>query len=288
MGMGDWAQESEDPWGDHAAGGWEDDSNYPGRGHSWPGSLDEGVRLGYQIVEDHIRRGERASHHFAERAMGSMRSGDGLWELFLRLVQASGPIAAAGSQFLDALARLGRPPHHRFGSQHFEPRWADSHWSEHEAYGPDGSTEPDAPWNWPESAPGMSPHSDDLADTGEGEDEIRFRVRLDLGRPIVLELCLDTWAQSTEIQVQELVSSDPSLPPLQGIEFDTGEGWLDVHVGSLEAPPPGVYTGIVLESSSGEPCGELTARVGAPTPSPHPSDEAPVDEPMYPQDELET
>ena len=192
------------------------------------GAIDEtvahGVNLGYAVIEDQIRQGER----LAER----LRQGEGksgatpaveigvLIERALNVYKDMGALALAAAETLarnpviqSALARAWQGPA-----------------AAENAAGPGGASQ--------------------------------FGVELSSNRRVTVMLDIRPRSEKYTPLVHALHASDPASPPLTHVRFKVGPTFAPVlHVEIDDSQPAETYSGVVVDAATNEPCGTLSVRV---------------------------
>jgi hypothetical protein len=207
-------------------------AGFPGRAKSTPGgttaadggdsTVAHGVKLGYDIIDDQIRQGQR----WAER----LRHRDGIAsatppaEIGTLIERALNVYKDMGTLALDAIETLTRSSAIRSG---LSKAWR--------GIGTPAPT-PDSP-------------------TG-----CRFALKLTAGRPILVTS--DVRLRSTHALpiVHALHAANAALPPLTGARFEVDPSTTApiLHIEVADTQPAATYYGVVVDGATNEPCGTLS------------------------------
>jgi hypothetical protein len=227
-------------------------TNYLRDSHSWPnepqgagrqsdrrkesGSLEDvvtdGVKLGYKVIENYLRQGQRTAEWIRNTAQEQGSKGGNTEELLegvLRLYKDMTDI------WIDAVAIIVRSPAFLTWLTGAEERT-------------NGSGPPQKEHEQPIPADGAATKL-----TIEILSAKRAQVTLNLGR---------TPTRYTPL-VHALYASDPSIPPLTGISFRLERKSM-VPILRLKIPakqPAGTYTGVIVDGQTNEPKGTLYIHV---------------------------
>ena len=188
-------------------------------------AIAHGVKLGYAVIDEQIRQGEKLADRLRQvagkpGAMPAVEVGT-LIERALNVYKDMGALAVAAVETL-----VRNPMLQSTLTRSLQ-----------------GSTTPDA-------AP---VHSGGGNFGFELTSNRRTQVRLDI-RPkpgVFLPV------------VHALHASSPTLPPLSGVrfQFDAATSTPVLHIDIADTQPAGNYMGVVVDSASDEPCGTISVRV---------------------------
>jgi hypothetical protein len=190
------------------------------------------VHLGYQVIEEYLRQGQRVA---AQMAAGLGGAG-------------AGPGAAGDNSFQGLSGRLLRDGF--VWLEHLAKIWA--------TFDPPGG----APAGQPAAAPGVTAPG--------GADPIGFQVRIASSEPAEVTIALRPSAGDRALAVHDLRCPDPQAPPIGGVELSRSEdsGCWQVAVRVPEQQLPGLYSGVVYDRQDGAVQGTLSVRVAPGEPAP--------------------
>ena len=201
-----------------------------------------GVELGYRVIDQYVRQGQRAAERLNPRDEGRGRDSDAsagdlrddLEELAERLLRFTTSLIPQRTEVEGVLA-WGRDFLRGLLSQ-----WA----------------------------PNLS---DDVANDGALPDGDRnpgdsnLSVEVVSSRPIRVTLDLRAHSGRVALMGEGMRAADSGSPPLGDVTFVDADGddCLVVRIRVADDQPAGTYTGVVTDAQSGEHCGTLSVRVGA-------------------------
>ncbi|MEM8961035.1 MAG: hypothetical protein AAGD38_06115 [Acidobacteriota bacterium] len=181
-----------------------------------------GVRLGYQVIDEHLEQGRRIAREINDRAYGPNALGRDMREMAERMIRFSSDVALLCVEMMTSFAG-------------FEEQ-ADGASS-------DGSRRA----SFSSRATASTP-------THPTDDESRARLAVEIDRPSRVSVDLAPGGDLADLHLPHgLRGLDPNTPPLDAIELvegDDGETLLRIQV--PDDQPLDRYTGVVLARSSGE------------------------------------
>jgi hypothetical protein len=184
-----------------------------------------GVRLGYQVVEEQIREGQRLAQRLRQAAdLKGVTDSEGLGPLVGRALNVYKDL---GALCFDAIEALVRNPALRQGLSRILQGEA-------------------------ESEPGAAPDADEVCAV-EVRSSHRTQVTLKLAR-----------APRTSLpHVHALHAPDLAIPPLTNVRFfmEPRTGAAMLHVDIPDGQAPATYTGVVVDRTTNEPCGTVCIRL---------------------------
>ena len=187
--------------------------------------LAHGVKLGYSVIDDQIRRGERLAErlrHGAAKPDASHSS-----ELSHLLERALNVYKDMGSLALNAAEALARSPVLHSGLSRA----------------------------WPGTA------GEELArSSGAGS---RFSIELDSRRKTHIELDLRPTLGTAVPLVHALHAVNPAHPQLTGAHFtlEPNASAPVLHISIPDAQPAATYSGVIVDGGTNQPCGTLSVRI---------------------------
>lgn len=214
------------------------ESTAPGeRGTSLQDVVSRSVDLGYRVVDDYIRRGQKAAQRINERSYSSDALAAEVQEIAKGAAQYTSDFAALWFDFLQ-VAVAGNPLR-RPG-----PR----------ADGVDTA------------APGPTAPAQTAA-TPENEISDRTHVRIEVAAACPTEVSLDLHApvNGRPLLIHALRSVDPDKPRLTDVTFHHA---IDGEPASLrirvpDNQPSGMYSGLIIDEETSRPVGTLSVRIAA-------------------------
>ena len=224
-----------------------------GPGEAWNEVVSRSVELGYRVIDDYVRQGERMARAMSDRGASpqDMLGGDpqelarrmtqyamdfaGLWFQMIQSASAGFPSGMAGP-----FANLGFPP---------APAWT--------------TPTPTAP---PAREPAYAARGvpADASPTTPGR-MLRMRVAIESTLPVEVSVDLRQEAGARPMSLQSLRAADAAKPRLSEVSISRASAE-EPYVLRVRVPagqPAGVYNGVVVEEESGLPVGTVSLRVPA-------------------------
>jgi hypothetical protein len=188
------------------------------------GSLNDvvshGVELGYRVIEEQIRQGQRVAERINSRSYDPGAVGSDVREVADRVWRYYTDLGALWVDFLGSLAGDADLVRRLFGA--WQPRAAPSN---------------PAPTN------GATAISIEVSST----------------RPARVTIDLRPHSDRMPLACQELRALDAGKPPLTAVGFEPNpDGSLSLRIRVPETHPPGVYVGAVIDRDTGQPRGTLS------------------------------
>ena len=198
--------------------------------------VSHGVKLGYRVVEDHIRHGQRIAQEVNNRSYSPGAFGNDIRETIERLARYYTDLGSLWGELVNSL--VSNPD----VINNLQQLWQRA--------------------TTPAATNGTSAHNP------EGpEAHVMTAVTIDVIASQPTQVTLDLYPQSERLLLTThgLRSVDPDKPPLTNISFVPGSDHspvcLRVHIPNDQ--PPDTYTGIIVEQATNRPRGTLSVRVGA-------------------------
>lgn len=185
--------------------------------------ITEVVDLGYQVIEEQIRLGQRVAEGIGRRRYGPVAMTNDFRETAERVLDIYGQ---AGQLWLELFSSMW--------SGGVSMPWASA-----------GRSEP--------ATPGATPAPEVGASIG---------LQLACSRPVRAILELRPGCEGRSLATPELRALDREKPPLSDVGFDQGGDrplLLRIHVPDTQ--PAGSYHGVVVDRDSGRQCGTLVVQV---------------------------
>jgi hypothetical protein len=200
----------------------------PAAGGDGASSLDEvlsrSVELGYRVVDDYMRQGQEAARRLRAGSYGAAALATDVQELVIRMARHASDFLEVGLELLDlAAGARGKPA---------------------------AAGSADAP-------PSPGP---DVAAAGQ---PARVRLAISSARETDVVIDLRPELMGGRLVVQALRAVDPTLPALTdvGLEPATSDAPVTLRVRVPDGHPPGSYSGVVVEESTGRPVGTVCVRI---------------------------
>jgi hypothetical protein len=204
--------------------------------HSTDDVVTRGVELGYRVIEEYLRQGQRVAQQINGRSYSIGRAGADLQELVERVFRDSTDLLSLWVGFVSSLAANSEL------TGTFSRAWQPS------------------PFEPPQK--GTSAYA---ASSNGGPPHQGTAVSIEVVSSRPVQVTLDLYPQSAGLSLMTpgLHAMNVQMPPLTDITFeissDAGVPRLRVRV--PEGQPPDVYTGVVVDRNTGLPRGTLSVRV---------------------------
>jgi hypothetical protein len=190
------------------------------------------VELGYRVIDEYIRQGQRAAQRLNQPAYGAQTMAGDVQDLAMRLTNYASDLAAVWLQLVQ-LAAAGTPT----------------------ANPTNGAAAPEAA---PAAAPAETAASHDPAPAAA-----RVRVAVRAAQPTEVAVDIHPDATARPLIAHALRAGDAVLPRLDDVSFepatDGGTAVLRIHV--PPGHPAGVYEGMLIDEQSNRPVGTVSVTV---------------------------
>jgi hypothetical protein len=202
------------------------------------------VDLGYQVIDEYIRQGQKAANRLGERSLSPQTMAADAQEMAARMAQYASGFAALWLEFFQLAASASVAPF--AGTNPFA--------------GAAGGAAP--------RTPPSTPHSGARPDPPLRE-ATRVRVEVAASRPVEVTFDLQPGAAARPLIVHVLRAVDPDKPRITEVSFQPGEAEAPacLRVCVPAGQPPGVYNGLIIDEESSRPVGSLSVSIPA-DPSP--------------------
>ena len=203
-----------------------------GPGGSLTDVVSRSVELGYRVIDEYIRQGQRVAERFNDRSYGPETVTGDIQELGARMAQYASDFFGLWLDFMQVVM---------LGGTLRETSAAE-----------DGArARPAAPGN---GAARRTP---------EAPAPTRVRIEIVSLRPAEVSLDLRPEAAGRPLVAQGLRAVDPAKPKLDDVALEAGPGGeLLVRIRVPGDAPPGTYNGVVVDAETSRPLGTLSVRVG--------------------------
>ncbi len=204
-----------------------------GPGGSLNDVVSRSVELGYRVIDEYIRQGQRVAERFNDRSYGPETVTGDIQELGARMAQYASDFFGLWLDFVQVVMSGGTL-------------------RETSAAEDGARARPAAPGN---GAARRTP---------EAPAPTRVRIEIVSLRPAEVSLDLRPEAAGRPLVAQGLRAVDPAKPKLDDVALEAGPGGeLLVRIRVPGDAPPGTYNGVVVDAETSRPLGTLSVRVGA-------------------------
>jgi hypothetical protein len=202
------------------------------------------VDLGYRIVDDYIRQGEKAARQFTERSATPQTMATDAQDFAVRFAQHASGLAGVWLEFLQLTAASSGMPLNT-------TLW--------DAFVPPATTSPPSPV----FRPAHAPHN---AAARRGETErTSVRIEITASRPTDVVLDLQPSATGRPLSVYALREKDSDTARIADVLFepesDGAPARLRIRIPADQ--PPGIYNGLIVDDASGRPVGSVSVSLCA-------------------------
>lgn len=197
---------------------------------SWSDVVSEGVRLGYRVIEEQMKQGQRVAEQVSDSAYGPTAMSGDLREATERMFRYAGDLAALWIEFVNSAVA-------------------------------NGDVLRSLSTSWQAAASGAG----GPFPTGQGAVPTSLSVEVCSSRPVRVTLDLKPNMAGRSLATHGLRAPEVEKPPLTDVAFEPGPngGLPRLRLRVPEGQPPGLYTGVVVDKHSGELLGTLTAEMSA-------------------------
>jgi hypothetical protein len=190
------------------------------------------VDLGYRVINEYIRQGEKAAKRLNDRTYGMQSMGGDFQDMAAQMARFTSDATALWLDAFQAVSRGGW----------FMP-----------AAGAGTAATPKARAPQPAMEPGPQ----------TGSEPARVRLQVVSAIPTEVSFDLQPEAAGRPLIVHSLRAVDPESPRLTEVGFrpaTDGES-ASLHVRVPPGQPPGVYNGLIVDERTSRPVGSLSVRV---------------------------
>jgi hypothetical protein len=197
-----------------------------------PASIDDvvtrSVELGYRVVDEYVRQGQRAAAGLSGRPLDPGAATGDLQDMLARMAQYTSDFAGIWMEFLDLASRGGLPGARATGG---EPSNGTT-------------TAADAP-------------------TDDARPNAGVRVEIAATRATEVTVDLRPLTPGRHLVVQGLRALDPDVPRLVAVAVapDAPDAPTTFRIEVPVDQPPGVYNGVVVEEETSRPVGTVSVRL---------------------------
>jgi len=200
------------------------------------------VDLGYRLIEEYIEQGQRTAQQFGAAGFDPQRLTSDVQDLAARLAQYASEFTAVWVELLQmtltGLAGAAGAPAARGPA----PAW----WSEETGLGPERAPSSSAPATAADAPPCL-------------------RLALEAAQRASVEIDVQPSRLGHPLVVHALRTPDDSAPRIDQVQFQpaTDEAGATVRIAVPAGQPAGVYSGLVIDTSTNRPAGSVTVVVHA-------------------------
>jgi len=194
------------------------------------------VELGYRVIDDWVRQGQRAAQRLGDGPGGAAAVGQDLQDLVVRMTQHASDLFGVWLQLFDLTAASGA-----------RGAWAPGGWGAAAPQDRNGTVPPAA------------------SRTDPGATPITVRIEVASSQATEVSLDLRPEAAGSKLIAHALRAVDPDVPRLDDVSIvrDGEEGPLVARIRVPDGHPPGIYNGLILDETTNRPVGTLTVHVGS-------------------------
>jgi hypothetical protein len=202
------------------------------------------VDLGYRIVDDYIRQGEKAARRLSERPATPQSMIGDAQDMATRFAEHASGLAAVWLELLQVTtASSGLPLAGAF----------------RDAATTATGVRPAAPT---QPAPAQPRNGAEAATVAA--DHARVRIEVASTQPTEVAIDLQPSTTRSVLIVHDLRAADPETPRIADVAFEPGTDDRPARL-RLRVPaghPPGVYNGLIVDAASSRPVGSVSVSVG--------------------------
>jgi len=204
-----------------------------GPGGSLNDVVSRSVELGYRVIDEYIRQGQRVAERFNDRSYGPETVTGDIQELGARMAQYASDFFGLWLDFMQVVMSGGTLRETSGAADGARARPA-------------------------------APDNGAARRTPEAPAPTRVRIEIVSLRPAEVSLDLRPEAAGRPLVAQGLRAVDPAKPKLDDVALEAGPGGeLLVRIRVPGDAPPGTYNGVVVDAETSRPLGTLSVRVGA-------------------------
>lgn len=203
--------------------------------------VSQSVELGYRLIDDYIRQGEKAARRMSDRTATPQTMLGDAQEMAMRFAQHASGLAAVWIQLLQLTAASSGMP---FAASFLDPLNAGA-----------GGRPPRTP-------------ARDTHENGEPpaptKERTRVRIEVVSSQPIETVLDLQPDAAQRPLVVHALRATDADSRRISDVTFQPGSDGAPacLRIRVPAAQPPGTYCGLIVDAGSSRPVGSLSVSLG--------------------------
>lgn len=182
---------------------------------------DEGVGLAYRVIEKHINEGKKNAEQFNSKPYTATTLTDGLQEVLERTIRSQMELLPMWINALNSAIRV-------------DP----------------------ARMGYPPGSPPSAEPNGTAAKTLKG-----ITIEVASARPVQASIQLQEGVESSSLRTYGLHALDQNKPPLVNIVFAPMDGTIKVGISIPDGQPAGLYSGVIVDSGTGEARGTLSVAV---------------------------
>jgi len=188
---------------------------------SWNDAVAQGVELGYRVVEEQIRQGQRVAEQINKQSYDPGTIGNDLREVAERMLRYYADLSALWFEFLGSMVGNTGLLGSSFG-------------------------------------PGR-PKTELSSMGGSAGGPTAVSIEVVSSRPTRTTLDLRPPVDCVRLSAQDLRAVEPGKPPLTDVAFEpVSDGGLVLRIRVPDTQPAGIYTGALVDRDTGQPRGTLS------------------------------
>jgi hypothetical protein len=199
------------------------------------------VDLGYRVVDEYIRQGQKAAQRLNERSYGVQTMAGDVQDLAMRMTQYASDFAAVWLELVQLAAAGNSAP----GAP--------------QAAGGAGRGTPEAAMA--PTVPGVLGQGARPDATPPGVTRVRIEMRSARATDVAVDIRPD--AANRPLIVHALRAVDPDKPRLDGVHFEPGsaEAAACLRIDVPAGHPAGVYSGLMIDQETSRPVGTVSVTI---------------------------
>jgi hypothetical protein len=202
----------------------EEETSY---GRSWDDVVSQGVELGYKVIEEHIRQGQRVAQQVGEGSYGTDAIRNDASELVDRLLHFYTDLGSLCFDLIESVARSPALTRNVFGSANRQDR------------------------------------GNNRAEGASTTDKRTVSIEIASPRPTQVTLDLNGALDGQALAVHELRALDTTKPPLREVAFESRPeaGCPSLRVKVPQGQPPDTYSGTIVDRATKRPLGTVCVHI---------------------------
>jgi hypothetical protein len=193
------------------------------------------VELGYRVVDEYVRQGQKAAQRLNDRSYGVQAIAGDAQDLAMRMLEHASDFAAVWLEFVQIAAAGNATASSSAGE--------------------------DAAKTKPDERPNAAAPASRSKDASP--ERLRVRIEMLSTQPTEVSLDINPDAARLPLIVHALRAVDPDKPRLSEVSFEAGAdkqpGCLRIHV--PPGQPAGIYSGLMIDEQTSRPVGSVSVRV---------------------------
>jgi hypothetical protein len=212
------------------------------------GTVADGVRLGYQVIDDYLAKGQEAARTLGGAGGETLKAASTeVQRLTQRMFQYASDLASAWMELVQTMTANGMAAN----------GVASNGMANEETAAKDGT---------PPGTGRVKQAAAPVRETASDPADLPCAVSLEIDSPLPTETTVDLRRRAIDrpVDVQPLASDDPASPRITAVSIEPlpKAGRVLVRLRVPPKQPPGLYRGLIIDRASNLPCGTLALRVG--------------------------